>query len=148
MPIESWWDTNPATTPRQQLGMLSPELTREHSLSESISEKRSDLAASGIRGCRAVECLSLHFNLWTSRFDHRQDAGLDQVGQLGPGVHDGGRVREKGATQSFFSLRQRRGLVVHGGTGRFPPSGQELARMPGMAISGRACPCLGHRRAD
>ena len=27
MPIEPWWETNPATTPRQELGMVSPELT-------------------------------------------------------------------------------------------------------------------------
>ena len=26
MPIEPWWETNPATTPRQELGMVSPEL--------------------------------------------------------------------------------------------------------------------------
>ncbi len=26
MPIERWWETNPATTPRQGLGMVSPEL--------------------------------------------------------------------------------------------------------------------------
>ena len=25
MPIEPWWETNPATTPRQELGMVSPE---------------------------------------------------------------------------------------------------------------------------
>src|SRR5271157_5665290 len=25
-PIEPWWETNPATTPRQELGMVSPEL--------------------------------------------------------------------------------------------------------------------------
>ena len=28
MPIEPWWETNPATTPRQELGMVSPELAR------------------------------------------------------------------------------------------------------------------------
>ena len=28
MPIEPWWETNPATTPRQGLGMVSPELPR------------------------------------------------------------------------------------------------------------------------
>ena len=28
MPIELWWETNPATTPRQELGMVSPELRR------------------------------------------------------------------------------------------------------------------------
>ena len=28
MPIEPWWETNPATTPRQELGMVSPELPR------------------------------------------------------------------------------------------------------------------------
>ena len=26
MPIEPWWETNPARTPRQELGMVSPEL--------------------------------------------------------------------------------------------------------------------------
>ena len=26
MPIEPWWETNPATTPHQELGMVSPEL--------------------------------------------------------------------------------------------------------------------------
>ena len=26
MPIEPWWETNPATTPRQELGMVSSEL--------------------------------------------------------------------------------------------------------------------------
>ncbi len=26
MPIEPWWETNPATTPRPELGMVSPEL--------------------------------------------------------------------------------------------------------------------------
>ena len=26
MPIEPWWETNAATTPRQELGMVSPEL--------------------------------------------------------------------------------------------------------------------------
>ena len=26
MPIEPWWETNSATTPRQELGMVSPEL--------------------------------------------------------------------------------------------------------------------------
>ena len=26
MPIEPWWETNPATTPRQELGMVAPEL--------------------------------------------------------------------------------------------------------------------------
>ncbi|MGO8901140.1 MAG: hypothetical protein ACLQU5_22705 [Isosphaeraceae bacterium] len=26
MPIEPWWETNPAITPRQELGMVSPEL--------------------------------------------------------------------------------------------------------------------------
>src|SRR5271166_6693292 len=25
-PIEPWWETNPATTPRQEIGMVSPEL--------------------------------------------------------------------------------------------------------------------------
>ena len=30
MPIEPWWETNPATTPRQELGMLSPELSARH----------------------------------------------------------------------------------------------------------------------
>ena len=29
MPIEPWWDTNPATTPLQELGMVSPELGTE-----------------------------------------------------------------------------------------------------------------------
>src|SRR5271157_5423538 len=29
VPIEPWWETNPATTPRQELGMVSPELRRE-----------------------------------------------------------------------------------------------------------------------
>ena len=29
MPIEPWWETNPATTPRQELGMVSPELAAE-----------------------------------------------------------------------------------------------------------------------
>ena len=29
MPIEPWWETNPATTPRQELGMVSPELYEE-----------------------------------------------------------------------------------------------------------------------
>jgi len=24
VPIEPWWETNPATTPRQELGMVSP----------------------------------------------------------------------------------------------------------------------------
>ena len=28
MPIEPWWETNPATTPRQELGMVSPELLK------------------------------------------------------------------------------------------------------------------------
>ena len=28
MPIEPWWETNPATTPRQELGMASPELPK------------------------------------------------------------------------------------------------------------------------
>jgi hypothetical protein len=28
VPIEPWWETNPATTPRQELGMVSPELLR------------------------------------------------------------------------------------------------------------------------
>jgi len=27
VPIEPWWETYPATTPRQELGMVSPELT-------------------------------------------------------------------------------------------------------------------------
>src|SRR5208282_3990733 len=26
VPIEPWWETNPATTPRQEFGMVSPEL--------------------------------------------------------------------------------------------------------------------------
>ena len=26
MPIEPWWETNPAATPRQELVMVSPEL--------------------------------------------------------------------------------------------------------------------------
>jgi len=26
VPIKPWWETNPATTPRQELGMVSPEL--------------------------------------------------------------------------------------------------------------------------
>ena len=29
------------------------------------------------------QCSSLHFTLWSSRFDHRQDAGLDRLGQVG-----------------------------------------------------------------
>ena len=29
MPIEPWWETNPATTPCQELGMVSPELQLE-----------------------------------------------------------------------------------------------------------------------
>jgi hypothetical protein len=28
VPIEPWWEPNPATTPRQELGMVSPELPR------------------------------------------------------------------------------------------------------------------------
>jgi hypothetical protein len=28
VPSEPWWETNPATTPRQELGMVSPELAR------------------------------------------------------------------------------------------------------------------------
>src|SRR5208283_3424262 len=28
-PIEPWWETNPARTPRQELGMVAPELRRE-----------------------------------------------------------------------------------------------------------------------
>ena len=27
MPIEPWWETHPSTTPRQELGMVSTELT-------------------------------------------------------------------------------------------------------------------------
>src|SRR5271165_869430 len=29
VPIEPWWETNPATTPRQELGMVSPEIATE-----------------------------------------------------------------------------------------------------------------------
>jgi len=29
------------------------------------------------------QCSSLHFTPWSSRFDHRQDAGLDRLGQVG-----------------------------------------------------------------
>src|SRR5271165_1587412 len=32
VPIEPWWETNPATTPRQELGMVSPELQAGQSL--------------------------------------------------------------------------------------------------------------------
>jgi hypothetical protein len=28
VPIEPWWETNPARTPRQELGMVFPELTQ------------------------------------------------------------------------------------------------------------------------
>ena len=56
------------------------------------------------------------------------------------------RLREKRGHPLFAPPTSRRGLVrAHGGTGRFPPSGGNL-RKPGMAISGRACPCLGHSR--
>ncbi len=36
MPIEPWWETNPARTPRQELGMVSPELTGSRSLLVSV----------------------------------------------------------------------------------------------------------------
>ena len=29
MPIDPWWETNPATTPRQEIGMVSPELPKD-----------------------------------------------------------------------------------------------------------------------
>ena len=38
MPIELWWETNPATTPRQELGMVSPELL----LSVELLEREKD----------------------------------------------------------------------------------------------------------
>ena len=38
MPIEPWWETNPATTPRQELGMVSPELL----LSVELLEREKD----------------------------------------------------------------------------------------------------------
>ena len=31
-------------------------------------------------------------NLLGSDLDHRQDAGADRLGQLGPGGHDGGQI--------------------------------------------------------
>ena len=37
MPIEPWWETNPATTPRQELGMVSPELTRPSDFEKAVS---------------------------------------------------------------------------------------------------------------
>ena len=40
MPIEPWWETNPATTPRQELGMVSPELSPEWKSSMKTDEPR------------------------------------------------------------------------------------------------------------
>ena len=37
MPIEPWWETNPATTPRQELGMVSPELRQSDPARKAIS---------------------------------------------------------------------------------------------------------------
>ena len=38
MPIEPWWEANPATTPRQELGMVFPELL----LSLELLEREKD----------------------------------------------------------------------------------------------------------
>ena len=44
MPIEPWWETNPATTPRQELGMMSPELScPRNSLHEVVKRRRKAL---------------------------------------------------------------------------------------------------------
>src|SRR5271166_1020113 len=42
VPIEPWWETNPATTPRQELGMVSPELTPAIS-STAVASSRGDV---------------------------------------------------------------------------------------------------------
>jgi len=36
VPIEPWWETNPAITPRQELGMVPPELTGRRAGKEEI----------------------------------------------------------------------------------------------------------------
>ena len=38
MPVEPWWETNPARTPRQELGMVSPELRKTGKLFTSRSQ--------------------------------------------------------------------------------------------------------------
>ena len=37
MPIEPWWEINPAATPRQELGMVSPELARRLGAGSSVA---------------------------------------------------------------------------------------------------------------
>ncbi|MGZ3355296.1 MAG: hypothetical protein ACXVBO_10635 [Isosphaeraceae bacterium] len=46
MPIEPWWETNPATIPRQELGMVSPELPRHPGRPAVARELRSQSTCS------------------------------------------------------------------------------------------------------
>ena len=61
MPIEPWWETNPATTPRQELGMVSPELP-----GRSLSDEQADHIQRLLR-THGPEELGIAAPLWTSR---------------------------------------------------------------------------------
>ena len=69
---------------------------RKNSFSEPIREERLRLGRSGIRGC--LRTFSAHRSTslcGRAAFDHRQDAGANNLGQPGLPGHDGGRVRAK-----------------------------------------------------
>ena len=42
MPIDPWWETNLTTTPRQELGMVSPELLLSPELLPELLEREKD----------------------------------------------------------------------------------------------------------
>ena len=53
MPIEPWWETNPATTPRQELGMVSPELREPERRARWRRKVRGEQPAKELDGVRS-----------------------------------------------------------------------------------------------
>ena len=75
MPIDPWWETNPATTLRQELGMASPELIRCDSRGVSAERLR--------RGSRAAALLVPMITLSpTSRYDRLGDLDRDSASEI------------------------------------------------------------------
>ena len=65
MPIEPWWETNPATTPRQELGMVSPELRKQ--IDAQLGKPTgAELSAIFVRCC-LVPLSGLCRPVWISR---------------------------------------------------------------------------------
>ena len=89
MQTEPWWETNPATTPRQELGMVSPELLSRRTMINPLCVSVSICTSSAYFDAVARRIAKPQFGLSArvihldddrdtgskDRLPHRKDAG-------------------------------------------------------------------------